>query len=157
MTRKKRSFEQLETLYKEALISKEDYIQANEDYEYEKNLLIINKLKAKNDSMLRATSMITLESDLGKMREMLDLVHQRLDDLNVKATVDGQLGMLDAEVGQSMNGGQRIGHAEWYLGLCYLKNNYKQKAIAQFVAVASNPDNFHRQEAKNILEKLQLR
>jgi len=50
-----------------------------------------------------------------------------------------------------------IEHAEWYLGLCYLKNNYKQKAIAQFVAVASNPDNFHRQEAKNILEKLQLR
>ena len=121
MTRKKRSFEQLETLYKEALISKEDYIQANEDYEYEKNLLIINKLKAKNDSMLRATSMITLESDLGKMREMLDLVHQRLDDLNVKATVDGQLGMLDAEVGQSMNGGQRIGQIN-------VLNNFKVSA-----------------------------
>lgn len=50
-----------------------------------------------------------------------------------------------------------IEHAEWYLGLCYLKNNFKAKAIAQFNAVASNPDNFHRQEAKNILEKLQLR
>jgi tetratricopeptide (TPR) repeat protein len=50
-----------------------------------------------------------------------------------------------------------IEHAEWYLGLCYLKNNLKAKAIAQFVAVASNPDNFHRQEAINILEKLQLR
>ena len=71
--------------------------------------------------MLRATSMITLESDLGKMREMLDLVHQRLDDLNVKATVDGQLGMLDAEVGQSMNGGQRIGQIN---GL----NNFKVSA-----------------------------
>jgi tetratricopeptide (TPR) repeat protein len=49
-----------------------------------------------------------------------------------------------------------IEHAEWYLGLCYLKNNQKDKAIDQFVVVASNPDNFHRQEAKNILEKLQL-
>jgi tetratricopeptide (TPR) repeat protein len=48
-----------------------------------------------------------------------------------------------------------IEHAEWYLGLCYLKNNQKDKAINQFVVVASNPDNFHRQEAKNILEKLQ--
>ncbi len=121
MTRKKRSFEQLETLFKESLISNEDYTQAKEDYEYEKNLLIINKLKAKNDSMLRATSMITLESDLGKMREMLDLVHQRLDDLNVKATVDGQLGMLDAEVGQSMNGGQRIGQIN-------VLNNFKVSA-----------------------------
>ena len=50
-----------------------------------------------------------------------------------------------------------IEHAEWYLGLCYLKNNQKDKAIDQFVVVASNPDNFHQKEAKNILEKLQLK
>ena len=109
VTRKKRTYSQYETLYKEALISKEDYLQAKEDYEYEGNLLTINKLKAKNDSLIRVTSMITLETDLVKMRQMLDLVHQRLDDLKVKATVDGQLGRLDAEIGQSINGGQRIG------------------------------------------------
>lgn len=50
-----------------------------------------------------------------------------------------------------------IEHAEWYLGLCYLKNNQKDKAMDQFVAIASNPENFHQQEAKNILEKLQLK
>jgi len=50
-----------------------------------------------------------------------------------------------------------IEHAEWYLGLCYLKSNQKEKAIDQFGVVASNPDNFHRQEAKDILEKLQLK
>jgi len=50
-----------------------------------------------------------------------------------------------------------VEHAEWYLGLCYLKNNQKDKAIDQFAVVASNPDNFHRQEAKNILDKLQLK
>ncbi len=109
VTRKKRTFNQYETLYKEELISKEEFLQAREDYEYEINLLIINKLKARNDSMLRSTSMKTLENDLGKMRQMLDLVHERLGDLNVKSPVDGQLGMLDAEIGQSINGGQRIG------------------------------------------------
>ncbi len=109
VTRKKRTFNQYENLYKEALISKEDYLQSKEDYEYEVNLLTINKLKVRNDSLLRTTSMITLERDLGKMRQMLDLVHERLGDLNVKAPVDGQLGMLDAEIGQSINGGQRIG------------------------------------------------
>ena len=50
-----------------------------------------------------------------------------------------------------------IEHAEWYLGLCYLKNNQKDKAIDQFAIVANNPDNFHRQEAKDILGKLQLK
>lgn len=50
-----------------------------------------------------------------------------------------------------------IEHAEWYLGLCFLKNNQKDKAIDQFVLVASNLDNFHRQEAKDILKKLQIK
>ena len=121
LVRKKRSFEQNKTLYDDQLISKEDYLQAKEDYEYEINLLTINKLKARNDSMLRSTSMITLETDLGKMRQMLDLVHERLDDLNVKAPVDGQLGMLDAEIGQSINNGQRIGQIN-------VLNNFKVNA-----------------------------
>lgn len=57
----------------------------------------------------------------------------------------------------SQNDNLYIEHAEWYMGLCYLKNNQKDKAIDQFVIVASNPDNFHRQKAKNILETLQLK
>jgi len=109
VTRKKRTFEQYGLLYKESLISKEEYLQAKEDYEYEINLLTINKLKTKNDSTLRATSMSTLVNDLEKMRQMLGLVHERLDNLNVKAPVNGQLGRLDAEIGQSIGGGQRIG------------------------------------------------
>jgi HlyD family secretion protein len=109
VTRKKRTYEQFQSLYKQDFISKDDFLQAREDFEYELNLLIINKLKAKNDSTIRATSMITLETDLEKMRQMLSLVRERLDNLKVKAPVNGQLGMLDAEVGQSINNGQRIG------------------------------------------------
>lgn len=47
-----------------------------------------------------------------------------------------------------------IEHAEWYLGLCFLKNNQVNKAVDQFQLIASDPDNFHRQEAKTILEKI---
>lgn len=109
LTRKKRNFEQNQSLFNEGLIAREDYVQSKEDFEYEQKLLEINRIKAKNDSLMRATSMITLERDLVQMREMLKLVHERIDNLNVKATVDGQLGMLDAEVGQSIAQGQRIG------------------------------------------------
>lgn len=49
-----------------------------------------------------------------------------------------------------------IEHAEWYLGLCYLKNNQKIEAVNQFKIVAADPDNFHQKEAKAILEKLRL-
>lgn len=109
LNRSKRTWQQNEQLYKEDLIAKEDYLQAKENYEYEVSLLVINKLKARNDSLIRITSMQTLENDLAKMREMFYLVRERLDHLNVRAPIDGQLGMLDAEIGQSISQGQRIG------------------------------------------------
>lgn len=122
LTRKQRTFEQYNTLFNDELISKEDYLQSKEDFEYEKNMLEINKLKSRNDSLIRVTSMQTLEVDMKKMRQMLVLVRERLDNLNVKAPVDGQLGMLDAEIGQRINEGQRIGQIN-------VLDNFKIKAL----------------------------
>ncbi len=107
--KKKRSYEQQNVLYKDELVSKEVYLQSKEDYDYAVQLLEINKLKMQNDSMIRITEMNQLEKELERMDETLELVRERLDNLNVKATVDGQLGMLDAEIGQSIGRGQRIG------------------------------------------------
>lgn len=109
LERKKRTYFQNEELISKKYIPKEEYIQSKEDYEYEVKLLELNKIKSANDSLLRITSMLSLESDLIKMREMYNLVRGRLDDLKVKAPVDGQIGMLDAEIGQSIGAGQRIG------------------------------------------------
>ena len=109
MTRKRRTLYQNEIFLKQKSISKEEYLQSKEDYEYEIKLQELNKLKSKNDSLFGVTSMLTLESDLEKMRQMFRMVRERLEDLNVKVPVDGQLGMLDAEIGQSISPGQRIG------------------------------------------------
>lgn len=122
LVRKQRLYEQYKTLFDDELISKEEYLQAKEDFEYEKNLLEINKMKAVNDSLIRVTSMQTLETDMKKMRQMLVLVRERLDNLNVKVPVDGQLGMLDAEIGQRINEGQRIGQIN-------VLDNFKIKAL----------------------------
>jgi HlyD family secretion protein len=121
LERKKRQFEQNKELYDDGLIPREDYLQSKEDYEYEAKLVNINRLKIKNDSLMRFTTMKTLDTDLQKMRQMLGLVRERLDHLEVKAPVDGQLGMLDAEIGQSISQGQRI-------GMIHVLSDYKVKA-----------------------------
>lgn len=109
LLRTKRKYRQYQSLIDEQLISQEEFLQAKEDYEYEVKLLEINKVKSRNDSLMRVTSMLTLKTDLNKMRATLKLVYNRLDNLSVKAPVDGQLGMLDAEIGQSIGQGTRIG------------------------------------------------
>lgn len=120
--KKKRNYEQQKSLYDDKLIAAEIYLQAKEDYEYATQEQEINQLKAKNDSMIMVSEMGQLTDDLGKMRQTLQLVYERLENLNVKAPVDGQLGMLDAEIGQSIGQGARIGQIN-------VLTNYKVQAM----------------------------
>jgi HlyD family secretion protein len=43
------------------------------------------------------------------MQKNLELIYMRQENLNIKAPTDGQLGFLDAELGQSITLGQRVG------------------------------------------------
>ena len=109
LQRLKRNFEQNEALYKEELISREVYQLSKENYELSKKQHDILKQQAENDDKMRSTSLSGLDTDLNRMQKTLGMVYQRLDHLNVRAPADGQLGFLDAEIGQSISQGQRIG------------------------------------------------
>ena len=109
LQRLKRSFEQNQELYDGDLISKEVYLKAKEDYELAQKQFEIVKLQTEQDDQLRETSLKGLDTDLERMRKTLSMVYERLDHLNVRAPADGQLGFLDAEIGQNIAQGQRIG------------------------------------------------
>ena len=107
--RKQRTFEQNKRLYQEKLISREDYIQSQEDYHLstKKRSLISKRLK--QDSLYRTTQMDQMEDNLDNMRKNVVLVRQRKDKLDVRSAIDGELGLLDVELGQSISPGQKIG------------------------------------------------
>jgi len=107
--RKKRKYEQYQSLYNEKLTSREEYLQAKEDYEYAvKNRDLVIE-RQKQDSIYRGIQVDQMEESLGNIRKNLVLVRQRVDNLNVKSPVDGQLGLLDVEIGQTVGAGARIG------------------------------------------------
>ena len=109
LQRLKRNFEQNQALYNEELISQEEYLTSKENYELSQKQYNIVKLQTEQDDELRKTSLTGLDADLNRMRKTLSMVYQRLDHLNVRAPADGQLGFLDAEIGQNIVPGQRIG------------------------------------------------
>lgn len=109
LRRLKRNFEQNEALYKDELISMEDYLISTENYELSIRQYDIIKLQTQQDDELRITSLSGLDSDLARMQKTLSMVYERIDQLNVRAPADGQLGFLDAEIGQSIAQGERIG------------------------------------------------
>ncbi len=107
--RKQRTFEQNKRLYGEKLISKEDYLQSQEDFQLsaKKRSLIAKRLK--QDSIYRSVQMDQMEDNLQNMRKNVVLVRQRKDKLEVRSAIDGELGLLDVELGQSIQPGQKIG------------------------------------------------
>jgi HlyD family secretion protein len=107
--RKKRKFQQYKQLNAEKLTSQEEYLQAKEDYEFAVNSRKLVVERQKQDSIYRGIQIKQMEESLHNMRENLMLVRQRIDNLNVKAPVTGQLGLLDVEIGQSVSAGNRIG------------------------------------------------
>ncbi len=109
LQRLKRNFEQNKALYTEELISEEVYQLSKENYELSQKQYDIVKMQTINDDELRITSLSGLDTDLARMQKTLGMVYQRLDHLNVRAPADGQLGFLDAEIGQNIAQGQRIG------------------------------------------------
>lgn len=107
--RKQRTYLQYKRLYKERLISREEYLQAKEDYEVaqKKHGLITERLV--QDSIYRNIQMDQMEDNLQNMRKNVLLIRERKDKLEVRATIDGELGLLDAELGQNITAGQMVG------------------------------------------------
>ncbi|MBQ9657117.1 MAG: HlyD family efflux transporter periplasmic adaptor subunit [Prevotella sp.] len=107
--RKRRAYEQDRRLYDQGLISREAYLQSQEDYQLsqKKRALIGNRLK--QDSLYRTVQMDQMEDNLQAMRQNVLMVRQRKDKLEVRSAIDGQLGLLDVELGQSIQPGQKIG------------------------------------------------
>ena len=107
--RKQRTFEQNKRLYQEKLISREDYIQSQEDYQLSAKKRSLVSKRLKQDSIYRTVQMDQMEDNLDNMRKNVVLVRQRKDKLEVRANIDGELGLLDVELGQSIQPGQKIG------------------------------------------------
>ena len=107
--RKQRTYEQNRRLYDEKLISREDYLQSEEDFQLSTKKRSLVSKRLKQDSIYRTVQMDQMEDNLENMRRNVVLVRQRKDKLEVRAAIDGELGLLDVELGQSIQPGQKIG------------------------------------------------
>lgn len=144
LQRLKRNFEQNQSLFEEELISKEEYQLSKENFELSQKQFEIVKVQTDNDTELRETSLPVLETDLNRMQKTLGMVYQRLDHLNVRAPADGQLGFLDAEIGQNLTQGQRIGEINVLTDFkieANIDEHYLDRVVKDLIAVLDRNGN----------------
>jgi HlyD family secretion protein len=107
--RKERNYQQNVPLMKDNLISKEEFIRSKEDVDMARQSRDLFLERQRQDSIFYSININSMVINLENMRKNLQLVKQRADNLNVRAPVDGQLGLLTPEIGQSIQRGANMG------------------------------------------------
>lgn len=107
--RTKRAYESNQQLYNERLIAREEYLKAQEDYQLAKDKLEVVSERERQDSLYRSEELQQLRDNLSNMRLNMAMIRRRKENLSVKAPIDGQIGLLDAVLGQSISAGANIG------------------------------------------------
>ena len=107
--RLRRAYEQQKVLYEDKLIAKEEYLKAEEDYKLAKQKYELMAERSKQDSLYRSTQIDRMEESLDNMQLNMQMIRRRKSNLIVKAPIDGELGLLDVVLGQSIASGTKIG------------------------------------------------
>lgn len=107
--RKERNYKQNLILISDSLVSVEEFIRSKEDLDMALQSRDLFMERQKQDSIFRSVQVDNMINNLENMRRNLGLVRQRVENLNVRATVDGQLGLLTPEIGQSISRGFSMG------------------------------------------------
>ena len=109
VARLKRKYEQNKALYEDRLIAREDYLTSKEDYELASGKLELVKDRAEQDSLYRSVQILQMQESLDNMRRNMLMIRHRKENLTIKAPIDGELGLLDVVLGQSISAGMKIG------------------------------------------------
>ena len=107
--RKGRALESQKRLFDDGLIGKEEYLRSEEDYVLFCKKLEVTIARAEQDSIYRKVQIQQMEESLKNMKINMQRIRKRKDNLDVKAPIDGVLGLIEVGLGESVASGRKIG------------------------------------------------
>lgn len=108
----KPQYERFKMLYEKDLISKREFEVVEEDYKYNMKRKELTYESYKVDSTSRIRQLKELNASEARMRQNLEGVNRILDNLVIRAPIDGQLATPDHQIGQAIVRGERLGQID---------------------------------------------
>ncbi len=105
-------YERQKQLYEKRLIAKQEFEQTEANYKFNKERMRIAYEVYKADSVDRIRQLKFTADSERKMMTSLDGLSKILDNLVIRAPIDGQLARPQLDVGQNVNTGQRLGQID---------------------------------------------
>ncbi|WP_405562758.1 efflux RND transporter periplasmic adaptor subunit [Polaribacter sp. Asnod6-C07] len=112
----KRLFDLNSKLYEKGAIGRQDYESSVNNYNYQKQRMKLTNEILQEDSIATKQEIQQAKNSYQRTQSALKLMRKKVEDLVVRAPIDGQLTSLDAEIGQSKNKGERLGQIDVVTG-----------------------------------------
>jgi HlyD family secretion protein len=106
---KARTYKNNKILFEQKHISKDEFERSKEAWELNTERISLFRQSWKQDSIFRLTQIKTLEEDADRLQKSLVIVRKRLEALDFRAPVSGELASLNLEIGQVIQMGTRMG------------------------------------------------
>ena len=107
-----RLYEKQKVLFERGLTSKDLFENARDRYQNDQKRKSFAQETVRQDSLYRINQLAALDTRAQSLQRQLDHVRRPLENLTVRAPISGQLSQLNAEIGQLMNRGRRIGQVD---------------------------------------------
>jgi HlyD family secretion protein len=108
----KRIYDLNKTLYEKKAIGLQEFKQAENNYNYQLEKKKLTEKILGQDQTSNAQQVAQARQSYNGSQTALNVMRKKVDDLIVRAPINGQLTSLDAEVGQSKNKGERLGQID---------------------------------------------
>ncbi|MCD6065753.1 MAG: transporter, permease protein [Bacteroidetes bacterium] len=112
----KRIYDLNKQLYESKAISLQEFKQSENSYTYAVKKKILTDQILRQDSVSSKEEFNQAKESFKRTQEALRIMRKKVEDLVVRAPVDGQLTSLDAEIGQNKNKGERLGQIDVITG-----------------------------------------
>ena len=140
-------------LYEQKAIGKQEFIEAENNNNYQKQRMELTQEILKQDSISTKQEENQASSSYARTKSALALMRKKVGDLVVKSPVDGQLTSLDAEIGQSKDKGERLGQIDVLSGF-KVRVDVDEHYISRIYAGQEGTFIFNNKEYKLVIKKV---
>jgi len=99
-------------LHDQHVISDQEFKQSENNYNYYRQKKKLTEQILNQDSVYTRQEMLQAKESYKRTEEALRIMRRKVEDLVVRAPIDGQLTSMDIEIGQNKNKGERLGQID---------------------------------------------
>jgi HlyD family secretion protein len=140
-------------LYEQQAISMQEFKQSENNYNYYLQKKKLTEQILKQDSIYTKQEMVQAKESYKRTEEALKIMRRKVEDLIVKAPVDGQLTSMDIEIGQNKNKGERLGQIDVLSGF-KVRVDIDEHYISRIYNGLVGVFNFDNKDYKLVIHKI---